>query len=1185
MYGRQAPTTLSSKKTRAPIAPPPGVYEPNFGLLASDQSWRNSWMSIVAGRFSSSAYSGLLFIEQFTGYAELYDTDGEGRIQAPFRRSYSPLGDRATWTHVTPGFFGPSGFTGLLLYDQAAGFGRFYDADGQGGFTLRSEYSGWRTSWTHIVSGRFVATSPYSSVFFYSASENYGEIWETDGKGLVGTAPYQTFPSFWNSAFTHVLAADFHWTPFYITTTPTLTDLFFYNAASGHGEMYRCDVQTPGDPNSPSNIVLAVCASSDNLPRGATSVGTGNFGGLGNSDLAFYGPGGTLTFYAFEDIDNAIASLLLRETQSGLRTTANLVVSGNFWMSNPEDHWFNDGPPAGSTPPYDPDWRFGDGAFADLLLYDRSAGLGEFYFHEAPPPPGEPIEGYITSASSHNGAAPIATGSVLPGESIAFHVSSQAGPYSITIYQQGWFGADKTEQQMAVIDGLPTNPTPFSIGRTGYRDGAQWPAVATFVVPRWPSGLYLARVQITGAPENTVDIPFVVRAPSGAQSEILLVLSDTTYCAYDDWGMRNSYGNLSAADFAGAFPSTSAFRIPFGFQLSFERPFYGGFGNLPQAWEIPFIEWLARRGIPIDVCTSRDLHFDASSLIQHRLVLFVGHHEYWSAEMRTHTETFAKSGGNVAFFSGNNCWWQIRLSADGRQSICYKVAGFDPVSTTADHALTTVHWFDDLVKRPETALTGASWQNGGLFYDSDHRFTVKQPDHWVFAGTGLTNGATFGDYEIDGTQLSVAGVETDVVQANGTNGLTSPPNYTLASVYDLASPTYEVGTMGIFTPASGAGMVFSASTNNWASGLNHDENSWNLIDRITLNIISKLGQPPPSPWTSVSQGQSKPGARVTAVLTGPNQIVLFLADPAGGIYTASGNANGWSEWTSVSQGQSTPGAPITAVVTGPTQITLFLADPAGGIYTVSGNAAQGWSEWTSVSEGQSTPGGSVTALLTGPNQIALFLADPGGGVYTASGNATQGWSEWTSVSQGQTTPGAPVTAVLIGQNQIALFLADPEGEIYMASGSANNGWSEWTSVSQGQTTPGAPVTAVLIGQNQIALFLADPEGGIYAVSGNANTGWSEWTSVSAGQSIPGAPIAAVQTGSNRIEIFMANSDGSIYTTSGNVNDGWQVWTSVSEGQTTPGAPVTVILTGQKQVALFLADPKGGIYTATTVQLS
>src|SRR5262249_40345464 len=127
------------------------VYEPNFGLLASDSSWRKTWAHIIAGRFSRSLYSGLLFVEHSTGYAELYETDGQGHILAPFLGQYSPLGERATWAQIVPGYFGPSGLTGLLLYDRAAGYGRFYDSDGEGGLLLQSEYSGWRTSWTHIV--------------------------------------------------------------------------------------------------------------------------------------------------------------------------------------------------------------------------------------------------------------------------------------------------------------------------------------------------------------------------------------------------------------------------------------------------------------------------------------------------------------------------------------------------------------------------------------------------------------------------------------------------------------------------------------------------------------------------------------------------------------------------------------------------------------------------------------------------------------------------------------------------------------------------------------------------------------------------------------------------------------------------------------------------------------------------
>ena len=65
-----------------------------------------------------------------------------------------------------------------------------------------------------------------------------------------------------------------------------------------------------------------------------------------------------------------------------------------------------------------------------------------------------------------------------------------------------------------------------------------------------------------------------------------------------------------------------------------------------------------------------------------------------------------------------------------------------------------------------------------------------------------------------------------------------------------------------------------------------DDHGWNTIDQITSNVIAKLsGYRPELPWSSVSQGSTTPGAPVTAVVTGPGQISLFLADPGGGVYT------------------------------------------------------------------------------------------------------------------------------------------------------------------------------------------------------------------------------------------------------------------------------------------------------------
>ena len=85
-----------------------------------------------------------------------------------------------------------------------------------------------------------------------------------------------------------------------------------------------------------------------------------------------------------------------------------LLVAGNFFMADPQDDRF-----------------FPDGSFTDLVLYDRAAGQGEFYLHEPPDPtPIAPFAGYAVPRSA------------APGQTVAFHVSSQVGPYSITVYRQ-----------------------------------------------------------------------------------------------------------------------------------------------------------------------------------------------------------------------------------------------------------------------------------------------------------------------------------------------------------------------------------------------------------------------------------------------------------------------------------------------------------------------------------------------------------------------------------------------------------------------------------------------------------------------------------------------------------------------------------------------------------------------------
>jgi hypothetical protein len=653
------------------------MYPRNFELLYSDASWRTTWTHIVPGRFSSSSYTCLLFFEQSTGYAEVYETDGQGHIIAPALQTYSPLGGRTSWTHIIPGYFGSSGLTGILLYDQTSGFARFFDCGGDGHFVQLSEYSDWRTTWTQIVPGLFTLRST-SGLVFYSPSENYGELWETDGVGLAGTAPTQTFTD-WRSTWTHIVAADFYWTPGY-NSAPAFTDIFFYEGSTGYGEMYYFDARTGGG-------LVPYPVATGQLIQGATNVIAGNFGSGASNAAGFSGvllhdrAAGQLKIYYF-DGNGGISPL---ETLSGLRTTFDLVVPGNFFMANPDDHWFNDGPNMDDFPDEARNWRAVVGGFTDLLLYDRAAGLGETYLHQPIPPPDVPLEAYITYQLSGGVGNPLTPGIASQSDTISFHVSSLE-PYTIKIYREGYFEDAQTEQFMSQVGGVFPATGSFPISRTAYRDGAGWPSVATASISGYPTGLYLARFEDTASPPNVVDVAFVVAPGAVSQTKILLVIADVTYNAYNTWGGRDVYGFESSTDdqrtaalFIGTYPSCGQARAPYAFELSFQRPLGYSLGNMPQSLEIPAIQWLMRQGVPFDVCTDRDLHFTAPAFPNHKLILFVGHHEYWTGEMRDHVESFVRAGGNAAFFCANTSWWQVRVSPDGQMLTCFKIAGFDSI--------------------------------------------------------------------------------------------------------------------------------------------------------------------------------------------------------------------------------------------------------------------------------------------------------------------------------------------------------------------------------------------------------------------------------------------------------------------------------------------------------------------------
>lgn len=791
-------TPPKSSAASAEVPDPPPLFPASFQTLADHPDWRNTWTHIVSGKFSASPYSGLLFYDQANGYAEFYETDGLGGIN--FLQNDSNW--RKSWTQIISGaFYGPDR-TGLFFYDQQGGYAAIFNTDGSGNLiSPPQEHFGWRTSWTNISTVRIPDPNNSGGAIFglllYDRAAGHGEIHKCDGQGGLELIVERDD---WRTSWTQVVGDFF-----------SGTGVLFYEGSTSYGEVWAV---TYNPENHTFGFELQ--ATQDGLPP-ATQIVPGNFGWYDTSFVFYDRQSGSGTFM-FYNPPGDTGSIVAGGEAYSWPTSWDIIVPGDFWEPDPEYVQFQNG-------------------FTDLLFYDRTAGHGQFCLHE---PFGavlaQDIEGYVSP------------GSVVPGETLNLYVNSRVGRYTINIYRQ-----DAEQVLVNAVQNIQQFAQPFPIGRLDYRDGPSWPPVAEIVIPPdWPSALYLARVEAAGS--TPVNIPFVVRsAVPGAQSEILICIPDATYDAYNFWGGRSLYGfrSKAGADYAAAVwsygPSLDPWpdhQIPRSFRVAFARPYDDDFGNPKwQKWEVPLLRWLARQGIAVEVCTATDLHKAQANhtnlLENYQLLVSVGHDEYWSKETRDNVEAFALAGGNVAFFSGNVCWFQVRYDLNVKRVICYKDARFDPYSISQPD-LATVNWYDKPVCRAETSLTGVSWF-GATNPTAEYR--VLQPDHWVFAGLDSASKVLFGLYVVDGqeTLQTVVGYETDKYQPPQQNPClpSSPSNLQrLAEVPAEVSAYGPAATMGIFS--SGKGQVFTVGTINWTLGLSQGD-QWGAIDQITKNIFDQLG--------------------------------------------------------------------------------------------------------------------------------------------------------------------------------------------------------------------------------------------------------------------------------------------------------------------------------------------------------
>lgn len=455
--------------------------------------------------------------------------------------------------------------------------------------------------------------------------------------------------------------------------------------------------------------------------------------------------------------------------------------------------------------------------------------------------------------------------SAFPGESIGFHAyfDGTARPVTIEISAARQEGSHVL-QTLSGSTGSATNP------QDSYATGCGWPVAASLVIPSsWKSGIYIATVSvIVDETTYTKPIGFVVKAVLPSASKVIMVVPTTTIYAYNLWGGASLYQSQVNEPYIRSWEG-----ITFSPQVTLNRPHIGWPGNLFQFnpytdvyGVLNFIEGVLGTE-PFDYATSEDLHSDPGLLDGYNLMLSIGHDEYWSTPMRDQVEAFVEGGGNVCFFGGNTCWWQVRFerrNADGslaaasdpRSMVCYKMEG-EPLNRdpmyNVDRSLLTTHWFNVTPPRPENSMTGVSYRNGGYSTNPallpEPYYKAEFPKHWVFEGANVVAGTPFA-----GTIFQLSGIETDAALFNRSNGVPvatgtdgSPLNTLILASCDLGSAAAVPGTQqpsqhGMATMAlhRNNGVVFTAGLLAWHYALGGGSLADSTVQKITTNLLQRL---------------------------------------------------------------------------------------------------------------------------------------------------------------------------------------------------------------------------------------------------------------------------------------------------------------------------------------------------------
>lgn len=423
--------------------------------------------------------------------------------------------------------------------------------------------------------------------------------------------------------------------------------------------------------------------------------------------------------------------------------------------------------------------------------------------------------------------------------------AGSARVHSPEAYRLSWSRLGAEQEPLGVLTWIDEHGPRATVQVTPDGDytqpGLDWAEHASIPAPE-RSGLYCLHVEAESGVHFSM--PWVV-APAAPSSEIAVLASTNTWNAYNNFGGRSNYINVAALPatptvhartdlvrYTGDFESEYSLTPNGGFApLSFKRPEAGNQIGLTEqptdpirgrmtcalaAAEWRLLSWLERNDYAYDYYAEAHLDDGTLNLDDYRVLILSTHPEYWSRAMYEALRAWTfERGGRLMYLGGNGVDGEVEFNGD---ALVFN-----------NHAPPDGDGFESRMHRSyasTSALLGQVYTDAGAMTAAP--YAVVEPDHWVFAGTGLRVGELFGlRNQSERVPGGASGHETDKRTKH-----TPPSAVLLAKGCNVDDGGAEV----ILFPTASGGEVFSVGSITWTTSILVDDG----VAAVTRNVLDKF---------------------------------------------------------------------------------------------------------------------------------------------------------------------------------------------------------------------------------------------------------------------------------------------------------------------------------------------------------